>query len=310
LRLFLNILVARNDPNAVVVGFYGQPLVPIVQRRFHRPILFDAFISTYDTLCFDRQMFAPGSIPGRLALWLDQLSCREAALVLLDTQAHADYFHRVIGVPSEKLRVLPVSCNEELFFPRPHKSKLKLTVLHYGSYQPLHGIETIIEAASLLANDPRIQFQLVGSGSKLPAIRNKVAQLALKNVEFQAPVPIQQLPDVIANADICLGGHFGASDKAARVIPGKTYQCLAMAKPVIAGENPANRELLTPGIDALYCKMNDPYSLAEAIRILAADGLLRSRLGEAGRNTFLRRASLPVLSQQLASILKELLGES
>ena len=117
--------------------------------RTRKPILFDAFLSVYDTLCFDRKRFAPSSPAGRLAFWLDRTSCSLGDLVLLDTEAHARYFCDTFGVPPAKVRRLFVGCDETVFFPRTIQSPQPL-VLFYGTFLPLHGIDIIIRAAKLV----------------------------------------------------------------------------------------------------------------------------------------------------------------
>jgi glycosyltransferase involved in cell wall biosynthesis len=138
-------------------------------------------------------------------------------------------------------------------------------------------------------------------------VQRLARELSADNIEFCPPVPLARLPEEIAAAEVCLGGHFGASGKAARVIAGKTFQCLSMGKAVIVGENAANRELLTPGVDAAFCAMNDPAALAEAIQRLVGDAAQRQRLGAAARQTLLERASLPVLTAELRAIVQEAL---
>mgnify|MGYP000342013574 CR=1 FL=1 len=294
--------------NLSFVGFLGQPIVPILRLFWKGPILFDAFISLYDTFCYDRQWFSPRSIMGKFTFWLDKYSCSLADLIILDTQAQANYFHEHFGVPEKKLRVLFVGCDDDLFSPGASFIDAPVpVVLFYGSFLPLHGVETIINAASYL-RDTQVLFRIIGSGDKKSSAVSLASKLALTNVEFRSSVPLERLPVEISGATICLGGHFGTSEKAKRVIAGKTFQCLAMAKPTIVGDNDANRELLTHGKDAWFCKMGDPVALADAIRLLLADKGLRNRLGENARQTFLQRASRKVLSEQLYHMIDTVSG--
>jgi len=78
--------------DAIFVGYFGQPLVPVIRKLTNKPIIFDAFLSSYDTMCFDRRRFKPNSLGGRFFYWLDRYSCELADKVLLDTNAHVDYF--------------------------------------------------------------------------------------------------------------------------------------------------------------------------------------------------------------------------
>lgn len=266
------------------VGFYGQPLVFPLRIHWQGPLILDAFVSTYDTYCFDRQVFRPNSILGQLAFHLDRVSCQLADKVVVDTLAQAEYFERTFGISRSKIHVLYVGCDDQLFSPRDALIQDTATILFYGTFLPLHGVDIILRAAQLLIGEPA-RFVLVGRGQEYQRARAMAEKLKTPNVEFLAPVPLEALPEIIAQATICLGGHFGASEKAKRVIAGKTFQCLAMGKPTVVGDNPANRELFTHGENVWMCPMADPKALAEAIRYLLAAPHLRARLGERGRDT-------------------------
>ena len=290
------------------IGFLGQPIVPLIKMVYHGPILLDAFLSLFDTLCYDRKKFRSGSLPGRLAYWLDKTSCQLADHILLDTQAHADYFIETFHLPKEKFSSIFVGCDEAIFYPRPTHNP-QFTVLFYGSFLPLHGMETIVRASKLLEQETRIKFKIIGKGIESSRINRLAAELDLgQNITICPPVPLQRLPDEISQASLCLGGHFGPSQKASRVIAGKTFQCIAMGKPTLVGDNPANRELLTHGQDAWFCKMNDPHALAEAILALSRDPSLRDRLGKNARATFLKSASTPVIEAQLIRVVENILA--
>ena len=290
----------------VFVGFFGHFLMLPLGLLSRRPIIFDAFISVYDTLCFDRRRFASGSLFGRLALWIDQASCRLADRILLDTQAQVAYFRDVLSVSNSKLRSVFVGADESIFYPRDRENATPI-VLFYGSLLPLHGIEFIIQAAELLKDQLPVRFKIIGSGAGLPAVRRIIKDHKVTNVDLLDPVPLEILPEQIAGAEICLGGHFGVSDKASRVIAGKTFQCLAMGKPTIVGQNSANSELLTHGRDAWFCQMGNPTALADAIATLMADKNLRLTLGAQAYHTFHERACFKVLIPQIQKIALELL---
>lgn len=67
-------LLKRNY-DLIFIGFIGQPLVILLRFLTRKPILFDAFLSVYDTLCFERRRFSPSSLMGRITFWLDRTSC-------------------------------------------------------------------------------------------------------------------------------------------------------------------------------------------------------------------------------------------
>jgi glycosyltransferase involved in cell wall biosynthesis len=291
----------------IFVGFYGHLIMLPVGSSQRTPVLFDAFLSNFDTLCFDRRRFAPGSFPGRLAYWLDTMSCQLADRVLLDTIQHAQYFTETFRISAEKLTSIPVGCNEDIFHPLPKTTGDGCRILYYSSYMPLHGVDVVIRAAKLLLEERDLHFKLIGSGQEYESIRRLAEEWGLSNVTFEPPVPLEKLPGEIAAADICLGGHFGQSAKAKRVIPGKIYQILAMASPLIAADTPANATLLQHGETAYLCPTGDANALAEAILTLHRNSDLRERLAANGRERYIQRAGEAVITQKLHQIVNEMI---
>lgn len=287
----------------VFVGFFGHFLMPAVRRITHAPILFHPFISTYETLIFDRKKASPESVQAKVAFQLDSAAFHAADHLLLDTKANVRYFSNLFNVPPDRFSVMLMGSDENLFYPRDSvPGNGKTVVLYHGAFLPLQGIDSVIEAANLLRDNKNICFRLLGGGLDYKRISQRVQELCLKNVEFVPAVPLHQLPEQIAQSSICLGGHFGTSDKAARVIAGKTFQDIAMGKATIVGDNAANLELLTHGKDAWFVPMNDANALAEAVRLLAEDIKLRETIGQNAHETFMRHASLQVLTPQLKQV--------
>ena len=279
------VLTARAGFDAYLAGFLGQPLVPLLRARGLGPIILDAFVSVYDTLCLDRQTFSPRSPPGRMARWLDTRALRWARCVLTDTECAADFMAREFGVPRDKFTAVPVGVDESLFYPRPGSDGNAAEVLYVCTYMPHHGVPVVIEAANLLREHEAITFTLVGKGPERPRAERLARRYGLTNCRFVDWIPLEDLPDRVAACQVFLGGHFNASNaKAQRVVPGKVYQGLAMAKPTIVGECEANLSWFRHGENAYAVPMSDPGALAAAIVELAGSSRLRDRLGRGGRS--------------------------
>lgn len=301
LKTMLKFLVRRGEGfDCIFVGFLGQPLVPLVRKFTDKPVIFDAFLSTYDTMCFDRRRFRADSLPGRLFYHLDRLACRMADRVILDTRAHIDYFTGTFGLPREKFHRVLVGADESLFYPRETARRDgRFRVFYCSSYLSLHGTEWIVRAAALLREHDDVEFVVVGRGKEREKVLELARTLALDTIRFVGWLPYERLPLEIAEADICLGGHFSDIEKAGRVIAGKTFQFIAMKKPVILGDGPGNRELFTDRSNCLLVRMADAESLARAILELKDDPLLRERIAELGYRTFLESGSTDAVASQL-----------
>jgi len=304
IRAYLNYKSKQYD--LIFVGFYGHLLMIPIGLISKRPIIFDAFVSTYDTLTSDRQVFSNNSIMARAACYLDRFACQLADVILLDTPAQEFYFSSILGVPINKLHSLPVSCNEDIFYPRKNSlHKQKTLVLSYSTYLPLHGMETVIQAADILKSEP-IQFKLIGRGPLYKSVHRFASEKGLDNVIFAPPVSLECLADEIATSDICLGGHFGVSEKANRVIPGKIYQMLAMGKPIIASDSTANKDLLQHKLSAYICHAGSPTALAEAIFELHLDPELCNRISIGGRETYEKYCSESIVTEKLSKLIAEI----
>ncbi len=267
--------------DVVVIGYMGH-LDVLVLWPFARlrgtPIVWDAFLSLYDTAVCDRKLFQPRSLPAQLLHGMEWLACRAASLVLLDTVAHAGYFQRNYKIPSEKLASVWVGVEPEIF-PHlgPRAPSENLTVLFYGQFIPLHGIETIIEAARELKEKP-IKWIVIGQGQETNRIDSMLIENPLPNLHRVPWVAYDQLTHWIEKADICLG-IFGLSEKSARVIPNKIFQELASGKPLITSDTPAIRELLSPEMDGVYLiPAGNAHALAHIISNRNADNFSNKKL--------------------------------
>jgi glycosyltransferase involved in cell wall biosynthesis len=226
---------------------------------------------------------------------LDRAAFRRPDIVVADTAANAAFYAEALGVEPSRLRVCFVGAEDRLFRPAP-ATRSAFHAIFVGKLIPLHGVETIVEAARLL---PEVPFRIVGSGQLSDLLRNVPA-----NVTRVPWIEYERLPRAIGHAG-CALGVFGTSDKAARVIPNKAFQALACGTPLVTADTPAARELLTHGIDALLVPPGDAEALAAAIRHLAEDPGRASRIGSAGRLTYEREASEDVLGARWRALLEE-----
>ncbi len=261
------------------------PLAAALAFLARRRVVFDPLASRYETKILDWRRRAPGSLSAWWNFKIDRWAFRLSDLVLADTSEHKNYYCRTFGVPAGKVEVLPLGCDDDLFSPGPNPkrgSSRPFTVLFFGSFLPLHGADVVVRAAKIVADkDPAIRFRMIGSGQTLPAVRAEAGRLGLGNVEFTDWLPAGALPAQIAAADLCLG-IFGRTAKAARVVPHKVFQSLAMRKPLITLRTPAVLEFFAHRKHLFLCAKPEPESLAAAILELRKNDELRSKIAEGG----------------------------
>lgn len=282
-------------------GWFDVPFVAMIARLKKRPLVFDPFFLLHETAIEDRQMFETGSLVERVAGFIDRLSLRLADVVIADTEAHLRFYQQVKGGSSLNGGVLAVGADDAVFRPVASEVSDKL-VLFYGTFVPLQGIGTIIEAARLVQSDG-IRFTIIGDGQERPLIENQLAEHAVTNVELLDPVPLADLPAYISRAGVCLG-IFGASDKADRVIPHKVYECLAMGRPVITRSGSAIADAFSED-EVVSVPPADAAALAHAITSMARSPIRREAIAVAGALAYQTRFHEDVLSASLVGILTE-----
>ncbi|KPP93424.1 glycosyltransferase [Erythrobacter sp. HL-111] len=218
-------------------------LAPIAQAM-RRPIVLDAFLPIHDTVAGDRALIKRGVVTS-IIWWFEKIALGRASLILVDTDAHRDYFAQEYDLKREKFITVLVGA-EAGFTPEAVQDDTvedvlgplddRPIVLFYGQLIPLHGLPTILEAAALTKGRD-IRWVVIGRGQLEPMLRDALTR-SEPNIEWIEWIDYERLPAVIARASLCLG-VFGASDKAARVIPNKLFQQAAVGKPVITRSSPA-----------------------------------------------------------------------
>lgn len=287
----------KREIDTVLVTFPGHYLVPLawVLTRFPRKkLIFDTFISLYDTLVEDRQKVGKLHPYAWFLYCVDFITMHLADQILIDTEAHADYLSQTFRLRRSKIRVVYVGTREDIFHapirdedpsgdmriqsgpgPGPEDAiepvsgpESAFEILFFGTYIPLQGIEHILDAAKILLDaQANVHFSLIGSGQTKRQMLSKAQELALSNVTFEDRVPMTDLPKRIWASDLTLG-IFGTSGKAARVIPHKVYDAVACGGLVLTQQSPAIDERKDDWPNLLTCEAGSGEAIADVIRDL------------------------------------------
>jgi glycosyltransferase involved in cell wall biosynthesis len=288
--------VPRGDVVVVAYpGWFDMLVLSLLARVRRMPVVFDVFISLYDTVVSDRKLASAKSPIGRLARFVDRASLRLAQRVLADTPSHADFFASFAGIPRDRIGVVWLGAQDDVFSPHPEVVPQERLVVFHGTFIALQGVDTIIRAAKLLEGDG-ITFRVIGSGQDQAMVDRLMAELQPSNVELTGLLPLAEVPVQIAGATVCLG-IFGASDKAHRVVPNKLYECLAVGRPVVTADTEGARSAFTNREIGLAAA--GPEGLANEVRQLVGDPVAREALARAGHERYLAEYSERPLSRLL-----------
>lgn len=290
--------------DVMIVGFPAFKAVVLAKLLTRKPVVFDPFISLYDTVVWDRQEASPRSLTA-LGYWLtDWLACTVADLVLLETNEQIDYFVKTFGLRRKKLRRALFGADDAFFYPTGQKTKRNHCLVHFhGSFIPVHGIQYILDAAKEL-KDENVHFRIVGSGQTRQQMVAYADELGLSNVIFIEKIPYKEINDYVNDSDITLG-IFGDTAKATRAIPIKIYEQVAARMPVISGQSRALAEVFEDRVHLLTCRFADGKDLAAKIRELKENDQLRASVANEGYKRFCEMVTPEKIGAELIQDLRE-----
>jgi len=273
-------------------------------KRINIPLIFDPLISAYDKQVWERNKFSEQSQRAKKLLKWEQGVFQSAGYVVADTEQHADFYVKNMHVGADKIFVLPVGAEEALFIPQDNGLLNKpLRILFYGSYIALQGPEIISQAIHLYQG-PEVEWHFIGDGPLRKNVQDSLQ--GLDSVHFTNWVPYTELPNCIAQADICLG-VFGSTEKTLRVIPNKVYQAMSCARPVITSASEAYPLLLRQNADSglFFVPANDAGALAEMVAKLAESSELILQARKYVNQSYYQFFANKVLKQHLENLLQD-----
>jgi glycosyltransferase involved in cell wall biosynthesis len=160
----------------------------------------------------------------------------------------------------------------------------KLIIFYHGAFSPNRGLIETIEAIDIIRQKHSdVVLFLLGSGSIVDNLKSLVETKKLQNnVIIHPPVRYVDVPNYIAMSDIGivpLPNH-----------PYWNFQCplnlleyLAMEKPVIITDIPANRSIVGDNICGIYIRSIRPIEIANAIEYAYNNKVKLAKWGKLGR---------------------------
>src|SRR5215213_1879652 len=119
----------------------------------------------------------------------------------------------------------------ENWFAQEHGQVDKLTVMYSGNMGLGHDIETMLEAAELLRDEPGIHFMFIGSGPKWYVVEEWIGKKGLANITLLPWQSDAVVPYSLATADLALVSL--EEEMAGLAVPSKAFSSLAAGVPLV-----------------------------------------------------------------------------
>lgn len=282
----LNVLIL---PRVDVVYVYTPPMTSALPAFLLRLLRRTPYVVDVQDLWPDaltaHGMIREGVITRLVGLWTHVAFRTAAHITVLSTGYRERIEQRGIKTP---ITVVPNWAPREIVELAPAAAQQarpdRFEVLFAGTMGKAQALETVIEAARLLANTaPHVVFRFVGGGIEVDALKGMASDGPACRVEFGAPRPVGEMGPVFAQAD-CLLVHLLDDPLYAITIPSKVQAYLAVGKPVLIGVRGDAAAMVDKACAGLAFTPGDPEALAAAVlRLARRSPEERARMGASGR---------------------------
>ncbi len=200
-----------------------------------------------------------------------------------------------LGVPSDKLDVVPLGMELGAFRPDPEaggrvRERLGIgqdetMVLGIGRLIEWKGFDYLVDAQRIVRErTPNVHLVIAGDGDSRAALVERAERLGLADsVTFVGAVARDEVPTYYAAADIVAIPSIQHGDGFVEGLGYVALEALSSGTPIVASDIGGLRETVCDGDVGVLVPERDPQALADAISLLAADPGLRVRLGENAR---------------------------
>lgn len=222
-----------------------------------------------------------GSLAWRGLEWMSRYSLRHAERVIALDRFMRDRI-TAKGIPAERVAVVPMWAHDaDVRFDEAGRARFraeqgledKFVVMYSGNHSPVHPLDTLIEAAAALRDDPEFAFVFIGGGSEFSRVGRIARERGLTNVRCLPYRPLSELSGSLSAADahmVVLGEPF-----VGLIHPCKIYNVLAVGAPVLyLGPTPSHVTEILPRMAPVTARATvrhgDTEDMIRAVRALRA----------------------------------------
>jgi len=286
----------------------GSGLRPVMEAfpflaTIHHPITVDYELELSHATGRWRRFFLQrwySFLPAQIAV------ARDVPAVVTVSQSSKTDIAEQMGVPLERMEIVPVGVDETRFRPLPGVERIRGKLLTTASGDvPLKGLVPLLEAlAKVRTERDDVRLTVIGklrNGSRIPGVLDR---LGLRDiVTFESGISDERVVELYAECELAIvpSLYEGFSLPA--------IEAMASGAPLLATTGGALPEVVgTSGETARLVPPDDPGALAGAIVELLEDPALRARMSEAGRLRVLDRFTWRATAEATVAAYRRLLA--
>lgn len=255
----------------------------------------------------DATVAAQNPLFGRMA----RFAFDTAGLITANATELREAAVRELGADPRKFDLIAYGVDPDAFRPEPAgTAELRgqlgipddaVVLLAVGRMVYKKGFDFLLQAAAhLKETDPglfaRLRLVMVGEGDLWEAWQAQARALGLaENVHWVGNVPTERMAIFNNMADIAV---MPAISRPATGLAVSVLDAMSCGKPVVGSDAAGNRLAVRDGLNGYLVPEQDVSALAQALARLAANPMLRSQMGAAGRQLIETELGWPQLAQR------------
>jgi len=229
--------------------------------------------------------------------WLVTGQSREILSFIQRRRPGTNLYHLSNGVASDMFRP-DLRCAEV-------RSRLghgrQIIALYAGLHGYAQGLHHVLEAADRLRDVSDLAFVLIGDGPEKQALVDWAESHRLENVEFLDAAPREEIPAILASADIAL---IPLKERLVGAVPSKLYEAMGAGLPVVLMTGGEGEEIVNETGAGLAVAPGDVDALAAAIRRLVNSPEERREMGARGRQAACTRFDRKLIADEFIDFLE------
>lgn len=232
-----------------------------------------------------------------------RLAAKTADIVVTPSNYMKQKLNDAFSIPKEKISVIPVGVNEDVFSIRKKEEREKdsANVLFVGRLVREKGLDVLINAIKKIDTKKDIQLTVIGGGP----LKNEYEKLSIKlgvrdKIKFVDWITRKEILNYFEKTDIVVVPSLKEN------FPRITLEAMGAGVPIIASKVGGILEQITDGLDGILVTGGNPDKLADSLMELLSNPEKRDSISKEGRKTA-RRFTIKKKIESLEAIYEMLL---